>query len=376
MRDFRHIPSSTLEMLRGARPSGSGPIRISLEDVPERDRLGVYREFFGRSVFRMDMEPLADQPFEVDAMLQTLPGLQLLTGKRQGWRNRRTREMLADGVDGYTFVLNLRGPYVVSTGRREIVLDDGEATFMSVAEPMSLTHYPPGLLLALRFPRQPFAPLVTGAEDCYLRRIPAGTAALKLLRDYIDIAWRGQTITSPDLQHLVVSHIYDLMAVAIGATRDAAHMAERRALRAARLHAIKEDIGTHLDQADLSVATLAARHRCTPRFVQRLFETEGTTFTEYVLAQRLARAHGMLTNPRRGVEKISTVAYDCGFGDVSYFNRVFRRSYGAAPSDVRAQARQATHGLLAAHGGYHAVPAAYARHEFLARDAGVEGRPA
>src|SRR5215831_12922355 len=99
MRDFRHIPSSTLEMLRGVRPSGPGPIRISLEDVPERHRLGVYREFFGRSVFRMDMEPLTDHRFEVDAMLQTLPGLQLLMGKRLGWRNRRTREMLTDGAD-------------------------------------------------------------------------------------------------------------------------------------------------------------------------------------------------------------------------------------------------------------------------------------
>jgi AraC-like DNA-binding protein len=40
-----------------------------------------------------------------------------------------------------------------------------------------------------------------------------------------------------------------------------------------------------------------------------------------VLAQRLARAHCMLVDPRRDGEKISAVAYDCGFGDVSYFNR-------------------------------------------------------
>ena len=36
--------------------------------------------------------------------------------------------------------------------------------------------------------------------------------------------------------------------------------------------------------------------------------------------------------------KISSVAFDCGFGDVSYFNRAFRRRYGMAPSDVRAWA--------------------------------------
>ena len=29
------------------------------------------------------------------------------------------------------------------------------------------------------------------------------------------------------------------------------------------------------------------------------------------------------------------IAYDVGFGDLSYFNRVFRRRYGATPSDIR-----------------------------------------
>jgi AraC-like DNA-binding protein len=33
------------------------------------------------------------------------------------------------------------------------------------------------------------------------------------------------------------------------------------------------------------------------------------------------------------------VDYECGFGDLSYFNRAFRRRYGATPTDVRAALR-------------------------------------
>jgi AraC-like DNA-binding protein len=70
----------------------------------------------------------------------------------------------------------------------------------------------------------------------------------------------------------------------------------------------------------------------------------GTTFTEYVLMQRLDRARGMLVDPRFREQKISTIAYDSGFADVSYFNRMFRRNYGESPSDVRALAhRSATY---------------------------------
>jgi AraC-like DNA-binding protein len=34
--------------------------------------------------------------------------------------------------------------------------------------------------------------------------------------------------------------------------------------------------------------------------------------------------------------KISVIACDAGFGDLSYFNRTFRRAYGVSPSDIRA----------------------------------------
>jgi AraC-like DNA-binding protein len=41
---------------------------------------------------------------------------------------------------------------------------------------------------------------------------------------------------------------------------------------------------------------------------------------------------------RRG-ETISAIAFACGFGDLSYFNRVFCRHYGATPTVVREAAR-------------------------------------
>ena len=37
-------------------------------------------------------------------------------------------------------------------------------------------------------------------------------------------------------------------------------------------------------------------------------------------------------------DKIASVAFAAGFGDVSYFYRAFRRRYDLLPTDVRAQA--------------------------------------
>jgi AraC-like DNA-binding protein len=46
----------------------------------------------------------------------------------------------------------------------------------------------------------------------------------------------------------------------------------------------------------------------------------------------------LLSDPRCAGRKISAVAFDAGFSDLSYFNRTFRRRYGASPSELRAAA--------------------------------------
>jgi AraC-like DNA-binding protein len=74
--------------------------------------------------------------------------------------------------------------------------------------------------------------------------------------------------------------------------------------------------------------------------VQILFESEGKTFSQFLIDQRLARAHRMLSDPRLSERTISAIAYEAGFGDVSNFNRVFRRRYGETPSDMRSGSRR------------------------------------
>ena len=68
-----------------------------------------------------------------------------------------------------------------------------------------------------------------------------------------------------------------------------------------------------------------------------LFEQDGTTFSEYLGLQRLALAHRLLGDPGNDRRKISDIALAAGFGNVSYFNRAFRRLFGATPSDIRSR---------------------------------------
>jgi AraC-like DNA-binding protein len=110
-------------------------------------------------------------------------------------------------------------------------------------------------------------------------------------------------------------------------------------VRAARLREVKTFIMQQLGRHDLSAATVAARLGLTPRYVHMLFETETESFSEFVLAQRLARAQHMLMDVRYDGRPIGAIAFDAGFADLSHFNRSFRRRFGGTPSELRAQAK-------------------------------------
>jgi hypothetical protein len=55
----------------------------------------------------------------------------------------------------------------------------------------------------------------------------------------------------------------------------------------------------------------------TPRSVQRLFEAEGTTFSHFMLDQRLARAHRLLNDPRCAGWTVSAITFEVGIGVTS-----------------------------------------------------------
>jgi AraC-like DNA-binding protein len=112
-----------------------------------------------------------------------------------------------------------------------------------------------------------------------------------------------------------------------------------RGPQSARLKAIKEDILAHVSDERLSVTDIARRHGVTPRWIRLLFEADGRTFSAYVIEQRLVRIYRMLTEDKFADWTIGAIAFEAGFSDLSYFNRTFRRRYGATPSDVREAAQ-------------------------------------
>jgi AraC-like DNA-binding protein len=313
--------------------------RFSSDDLPERDRLAFTREVYGRAIVKHDIEPHPDSPFYWRSALRRLPGLGIASTVCSSVHTERTSSQ----IDSDDLVINITvaGKRIVRQYGSEAVVGPGEAGLTRSRDIASCDCGPNSHLINLRIPVDALAPLITDLDPLLVRTIPAETEGLAMLIRYVETMQRGDPIDAfagAQARSLAVAHVYDLVALMLNATSAGGNGAARGST-AARIRAIKADIVGSSDLRAMTVEALAARHRVSVRYLQKLFAVEGLTFSEFVLAQRLARVHRMLTDPRFAAQTISSIAFTCGFGDLSYFNRVFRLRYGTTPSEIRTAAK-------------------------------------
>lgn len=310
------------------------PIRLSSGDLPERERVSVWRELWGRSIFGADIEPVQDAPFLADVTARFLPEVGLLNVSFSPIRMSCIPAMVDGNNDGIGLVV-ASGDFNVRLGGREIEMTAGDAVAMATADACTLLSHSPALFRCVLVNRATLAPFVPDIGEATMRPLPQRSGALRYLLNYIRFIEEAGEALSPQIAESASLHLRDLLALVLGPRKDAAVAMQARGLRAARLEAIKRFVTRHCGDGRLAVHTVASRFHVTPRHIQRLFETDGTTFSRFLLETRLAHVREMLADPSCNGWSISAVALQAGFGDISYFNRCFRRRFGASPTEFR-----------------------------------------
>jgi AraC-like DNA-binding protein len=308
------------------------PIRFSTCAFPERERLSRWREELGRNLLQLDIEPASSLPFHAKAKLRALPGLRTAYCSGSAARFDRNSAMAAAGDDSIGFVVNLGKRATASQRGREVLLRPGDAVPILTQEPAVLTstHH-----LGVLVPRAALVSRLGSVDDAGMQVVPRRTESMRLLMSYMRMVHDRLAFGTPKLRDMVVSHVHDLVAIALNA-RLAVGESGLGAVTQARLNAALDYIAAHFHEPGLNVADAARQQRISPRYLQRLIETTGTTFTARVTELRLQRAFALLTEAR-DARRISDNALQAGFSDISHFNRLFRTRFGGSPSGILAR---------------------------------------
>ena len=129
-------------------------------------------------------------------------------------RFKRSQANIVDGDDSIGIIVCSPSWSQLSQRGQEIELRVGDAIALLHTEPAIVT-YAEGLQFGLSVPRDALTPRVTNVDSLTMRPISRRTEALRLLMTYLKSALKEGVLAAPKLRDTVVTHIHDLVALAI-----------------------------------------------------------------------------------------------------------------------------------------------------------------
>jgi len=308
-------------------------LKLSNRDVPARDRLPFLHDFVARCVAGLQFTPCDEADFEFDLTCRPLDGGTVVGSARySAVQGERTRELTADGRSNYMLTVHESDYEVDVKGGERLDVSKGDIVIVNESLRQSFTM-PATRLLAIVLDERKMGDLAPAIRTRAIHHVPAAGPGASLVTGYCELLLADPSLDGTGAR-LAGDHLHQLVALALG-SEETRTRAELPGIGGARLALVKQEIERNLTDPDLDIATVAHWQGVTPRYIQRLFEREGTTFGHFLRDARLDLARAAL---EAGNGTISAIAFDCGFGDLSHFNRAFRNRFGATPSDIKAAA--------------------------------------
>jgi AraC-like DNA-binding protein len=104
-----------------------------------------------------------------------------------------------------------------------------------------------------------------------------------------------------------------------------------------RVRTVQKYIGEHYRE-EIRLSTLASLVGMTPVSFSRFFRLRtGKTLSDYIIDIRLGYATRLLVD---STHTVSEICYDCGFNNLSNFNRIFKKKKSCSPKEFRESYRK------------------------------------
>ena len=155
--------------------------RFSTDMFAPRDRLSAWRDFVGRAIFKLDIEPYSDE-FSAETTFRPLPGLGLVSGSTTASRHGRRPHMVDN--DDMLFSMPVAGTARFTTCGREAVVGPGDAIWVGGGEAGFQEALGDFRFVSLQVPKRALRGVVRRPGRFDLPAHPGGDPALRLLRFY------------------------------------------------------------------------------------------------------------------------------------------------------------------------------------------------
>lgn len=251
---------------------------------------------------------------------------------------RRTEGLIQQSNDNIFFIgFMLAGDATLSQGDHCAELHPGDIAILDSSRAYVIDA-PYGFdALWVSVPRYRLEGRLHALSDIMAQRIDGSTGighvASSMLSAALDEAPRMKTNEA----NRIGNHLLDMLSLSLTDGSTARQADRTTAYSTSMLRRIQEFVEQHLDDEGLSPEQVAAAHNVSVRYVNKLFEREGTSVARWIRMRRLECCRMDIENPDNTGRSISDIAYSHGFGNISSFNRAFRSRFGLTPRTLRNQ---------------------------------------
>lgn len=287
--------------------------------------------------FRVSIRPLRGGPGYLSASIAAFGSIRVASSRTTPVCVTRSQaDVRSDTQEFFALPFHFGHGFSVDQGGREHSFETGGTRLIAGNSPYSLTQQPRDGIsetFTLAIPAEELRSRVNKVDDRVFEAISPESPGYIFLANYL----RHLSLQGPEdqsLQAAIGGHLFDLVALLLQADKERAEQADEaiRSVRRRRLHQLLDHQFT---DPGLDLERVAQQLGISRRYVQLLLETAGTNFSDELCRRRIDKALALISDPRSRHRKMTDIAFDCGFADLSTFNRSFRRVLGNTPSSWR-----------------------------------------
>ena len=304
-------------------------------DLPQAQQFSYWREVICEAFTRLDPAAEARSSFDSAVIQRDIADIAINdTRSKAQFIVRGPREIRLNPTPRFFINLQLSGTCLFRQDSREALMRPGDFYLVDTTRPYE-QGYDDFRVLCVSIPHHILAPRLVASERSTAVRLSCDDGGLGMIAgSFIKSLHACSDATDLHAKERLATSLVDVLAVALGGTVDANEQSRATVSQGLR-EAVISHIKRNATDPELSVATVAAKFRISPRYVHKLFEQSDHSFAQLVLEERLQRCAADL-GFHGSQRSVSEIAYDSGFSDLSHFCRVFRKRFGMSARSFRA----------------------------------------
>ncbi|MEW9870764.1 helix-turn-helix domain-containing protein [Arthrobacter sp. HS15c] len=305
---------------------------VATSEAPDFD---TWRQLVTQSFVPLDVTCDSKDNFQGRMRSRSMGDVSAVEVSADGHHVLRKPSLIRES-DGHFFKLSimLAGSGLLVQDNREALLLPGDIAVYDTQRPYTLTFDDKFRCLVLMFPPQLMDLPVSSVGQLTAVRMGRDERLGRVISPFLVEIARNLDQFSDATGTRLAYNAVDLVTTMFSSELDLSRSPASNP-RAELMLRIRSFIEANLGDSELNLASVAAAHFISTRYLHNLFHEENESAANWIRNRRLERCRRELKDPVHSHRSISSIAAKWGFTDAAHFSRLFRAAFGETPSNYR-----------------------------------------